>query len=92
MNNVQHLIQETFSLYQEPVFVNIKYDGEMFRVEVPANSDAAQVYCGPPQYTELEKAISSCLLGYIKLKTELKHIKDELCQEELKKTTKTLST
>jgi hypothetical protein len=82
MNNVQHLIQDTFTLSQEPVHVNIKYDGETFRVEIPANADASTVSCGPPQYFDLEKAICSCLLHYMKLKTELKHIKEgALCQD-----------
>lgn len=76
MNNVQNLIQDTFSLLGEPVHVNIKYDGETFRVEIPADSEASVISCGPPQYFDLEKSIGSCLLHYMKLKTELKHIKE----------------
>lgn len=73
---VQNLIQETFSLSQEPVFVTIKYDGDTFKVEMPAGSGASVVSCGPPQYFDLENAIGCCLLHYMKLKTELKNIDD----------------
>lgn len=73
---VQNLIQETFSLLQEPVCVNIKYDGDTFKVEIPESTGASVVSCGPPQYFDLENSIGCCLLHYMKLKTELKNIKE----------------
>lgn len=73
MNNAQHLIGETFALLQEPVHISIKYDGELFKVEVLLDSESYVTSCGLPQYFDLEKAIGSCLLHYMKLKTESKH-------------------
>jgi len=82
MSQVQHLIQESFSLLQEPIYVNIKYDGENFKVELPAGIESSVVSVGPARYFNLEEAIGSCLLHYMKLKTELKNIKEgALCQD-----------
>lgn len=74
---IEKMIEETYSLIQEPIYFTLKYDGTTFRLEVPLGIEESSVInCTAREYFNLEESIASVLLYYVKAKTEIKKCQD----------------
>lgn len=74
---IEKMIEETYGLIQEPIYFTLKYDGTVFKLEVPLGIESSIRNCTAREYFNLEESIASVLLHYVKAKTEIKKCQDE---------------
>lgn len=74
---IKKMIEETYGLIQEPIYFTLKYDGTVFKLEIPLGIESSIMTCTASEYFNLEESIASLLLHYVKAKTII-------CTEEAK--------
>jgi hypothetical protein len=76
---IEKMIEETYSLIQEPIYFTLKYDGTVFKLEIPIGIESSVMNCTASEYFNLEESIATALLHYVyvRAKTEIKEAKQE---------------
>ena len=76
---IEKMIVETYGLIQEPIYFTLKYDGTDFRLEFPLGIESSVISFGTRETFNLDEAIASALLYYVRAKTENKE--DKKCPD-----------